>query len=158
LPISLFLPILALICQWFFGAVKVGTVDAFYFELEAAYMQLRKNLIMGFLGLAMLAAPLTASAQDYYYRHYGRPYYGYGYNRPYADPYEYAMPRGYGGGACAQAQHLRNVYNQDRWRGHPAAANDLIPRMREAERACSGGGYGYNGYRYRRYGYNRWRW
>jgi len=59
-----------------------------------------------------------------------------------AVPY-YVMPYGYAGGACAWARHLRTVYNQDRYTGHPAAANDLLPQLQRAERAC-GVPYGYN--------------
>jgi hypothetical protein len=69
---------------------------------------------------------------------YNRGYYGYG-NRGY----------GYAGGSCGWARHLRNVYNQDRWSGHPAAAEDLLPRLRRAERACGARSYGYN--RWHRY-------
>jgi len=57
------------------------------------------------------------------------------------------MPQGYAGGACAWARHLRRVYFYDRNTGHPAAAADLLPRLRRAERAC-GVHYGYNSYRY----------
>jgi hypothetical protein len=64
--------------------------------------------------------------------------------RYYADPVPYyVMPYGYAGGACAWARHLRAVYNQDRYTGHPAAANDLLPQLQRAERAC-GVPYGYN--------------
>jgi TolA-binding protein len=76
------------------------------------------------------------------------------YDRAYDPDYdnEYAsgwvMPRGYGGGACAWARHLRNVYNHDRYTGHPAAAESLLWQMRRAERSC-GVPYGYNSYRYR---------
>lgn len=66
---------------------------------------------------------------DYDYGRAGAPY--------------YEMPRGYAGGACAWARHLRVVYNQDRYSGHPAAAEDLLPRLRNAERACGGVPYGY---------------
>ena len=59
-----------------------------------------------------------------------------------AAPY-YVMPYGYAGGACAWARHLQLVYNQDRYSGHPAAANDLLPQLHRAERAC-GVPYGYN--------------
>jgi hypothetical protein len=71
---------------------------------------------------------------------------GYNYNRGY---YGYAMPRGYSGGSCGWARHLRQVYNQDRYSGHPAAASDLLPQMRRAERSCGGANYGYN--RWHRY-------
>jgi len=64
--------------------------------------------------------------------------------RYYADPVPYyVMPYGYAGGACAWARHLQVVYNQDRYSGHPAAANDLLPQLHRAERAC-GVPYGYN--------------
>jgi len=64
--------------------------------------------------------------------------------RYYADPVPYyVMPYSYAGGACAWARHLRAVYNQDRYTGHPAAANDLLPQLQRAERAC-GVPYGYN--------------
>ena len=72
-----------------------------------------------------------------------------GYNGPYAEGPYYVMPRGYAGGSCAWARHLRNVYTHDRYTGHPAAAADLLPRLHRAERACGGVRYGYN--RYRRY-------
>ncbi len=65
----------------------------------------------------------------------------------YGAPYD-VMPQGYAGGACGWARHLRAVYNHDRYTGHPAAAEDLLPRLRRAERACGGVPYGYNGYRY----------
>jgi hypothetical protein len=81
------------------------------------------------------------------YRSYGDRYHGdydgYAEGAPY-----YVMPRGYAGGACGWARHLRNVYNQDRYTGHPAAAEDLLPQLYRAERACGGVPYGYNGYRY----------
>jgi hypothetical protein len=64
-------------------------------------------------------------------------------------PY-YAMPRGYAGGSCAWARHLRAVYLHDRNTGHPAAANDLIPQLHRAERNCGGVRYGYNSYRHYR--------
>ena len=73
-------------------------------------------------------------------------YRGRGYYAPYSNgaPY-YVMPRGYAGGACAWARHLRAVYLHDRNTGHPSAANDLLPQMRRAERSCGGVPYGYNG-------------
>lgn len=78
-------------------------------------------------------------------------YGGYG-NRGYYAPYSngapyYVMPRGYAGGACAWARHLRTIYLHDRNTGHPSAANDLLPQMHRAERSCGGVPYGYNGVR-----------
>ncbi len=71
---------------------------------------------------------------------YDRDYYNY---YPRSGPPYYEMPGEYAGGACSWARHLRLVYDQDRARGHPAAANDLLPQLHRAERAC-GVPYGYN--------------
>lgn len=81
---------------------------------------------------------------NYTYRRYDRRYYV-----PCAAgaPY-YVMPRGYAGGACAWARHLRAIYQHDRATGHPAAANDLLSQLHRAERDCGGVPYGY---------YNRYR-
>ncbi len=82
---------------------------------------------------------------DRWNRDRDRDYRNYGDHDDYAEgaPY-YVMPYGYSGGACAWAQHLRNVYVHDRNTGHPAAAADLIPQLRNAERNCGGVPYGYN--------------
>ena len=84
--------------------------------------------------------------RDYVRRDYDNNYRGPNYGR--RDYYDrddaWMMPRNYAGGSCAWARHLRVVYNQDRYTGHPAAAADLLPRLRRAERACSGARYGYN--------------
>jgi len=88
--------------------------------------------------------------RDYGRRDYDNDYRGHNYNRGYYDRDDaWAMPRNYAGGSCAWARHLRVVYNQDRYSGHPAAAADLLPRLRRAERACGGSNYGYN--RWHRY-------
>ena len=50
----------------------------------------------------------------------------------------WVMPEGYAGGPCAWAHHLRVVIDQDRESGHPAAADDLMPHLYEAERRCHG--------------------
>ncbi|HKN12006.1 MAG TPA: hypothetical protein VJX68_02330 [Candidatus Binatus sp.] len=180
-------------------------------------MKFSRNLMTGLIGLAMLAAPITAAAQDRdsgkydshqaqvqshdnapartaapaiatrkesrdqrdarsfntgpvvtehrdvrvdrdhdadRWKHDGdRDYRNYGdRDRDYDGPYAveapiYVMPRGYAGGACGWARHLRTVYEQDRNTGHPAAAADLLPQLRKAERACGGVPYGYNFYR-----------
>jgi hypothetical protein len=83
------------------------------------------------------------------YRTYGHDYDhdDYDHDRDYAAG-GWIMPRGYGGGACGWAQHLRNVYRHDEYTGHPAAAADLLGQMHRAERACGGVPYGYNTYRY----------
>jgi hypothetical protein len=88
--------------------------------------------------------------RNYVRRDYDNDYRGHNYNRgDYDRDDAWAMPRNYAGGSCAWARHLRVVYNQDRYRGHPAAAADLLPRLRRAERACGGANYGYN--RWHRY-------
>jgi hypothetical protein len=111
-------------------------------------------------------APLVADRRDRHedrrernrwnrvgWRH-DRRHYNYDHDRGYYGDYAseapyYVMPRGYAGGSCAWARHLRNVYTHDRYTGHPAAAADLLPRLHRAERACGGVRYGYN--RYHRY-------
>jgi hypothetical protein len=83
------------------------------------------------------------------YRTYGNRDYDhddYDHDRDYAAG-GWIMPRGYGGGACAWAQHLRNVYRHDEETGHPAAAADVLYQLHRAERSC-GVPYGYNSYRY----------
>jgi hypothetical protein len=75
------------------------------------------------------------------YRNYGDRGYDGGYYA--GGPGVYVMPYGYAGGACAWAQHLRNVYYQDRNTGHPAAAADLLGQLHNAEFNCGGVPYGY---------------
>jgi hypothetical protein len=84
------------------------------------------------------------------YRNYGHDYDhdDYDHDRDYAEG-GWIMPRGYYGGACGWAQHLRNVYRHDEYTGHPAAAADLLGQLHRAERACGGVPYGYNSYGYR---------
>lgn len=84
------------------------------------------------------------------YRNYGNRDYDhddYDHDRDYAAG-GWVMPRGYYGGACGWANHLRNVYRHDEYTGHPAAAADLLGQLHRAERACHGVPYGYNNYRY----------
>src|SRR5208337_4787607 len=157
-------------------------------------MKFSRNLMTGLIGLAMLAAPITAAAQDRdsgkYDSHQAQvqshdnapartaapaiatrkesrdqrdarsfntgpvvtEHRDVRVDRDHDGPYAveapiYVMPRGYAGGACGWARHLRTVYEQDRNTGHPAAAADLLPQLRKAERACGGVPYGYNVYR-----------
>jgi hypothetical protein len=79
------------------------------------------------------------------YRNYGG--HEYDHDREYAAD-GWVMPYGYTGGACAWARHLRNVYREDEYTGHPAAASDLLWQLRRAERNCGGVPYGYNSYPY----------
>jgi hypothetical protein len=91
--------------------------------------------------------------RNYVNRDYDRDYhrdYDRDYHRDYDRDYDgrrvegyYVMPRGYAGGACAWARHLREVYNHDRFTGHPAAAADLLPQIHKAERNCGGVPYGF---------------
>ena len=80
------------------------------------------------------------------YRNYGHNYgyRNYGYRSYYAAPAytPYYGGSGYGGGSCAWAQHIQNVYSRDRYTGHPAAARDLLPQLRRAQQACGGAPYG----------------
>jgi hypothetical protein len=78
------------------------------------------------------------------YRNYGA--HEFDHDREYAAG-GWVMPDGYAGGACAWAQHLRNVYQHDEYTGHPAAASDVLWQLRRAERNC-GVPYGYNVYPY----------
>jgi hypothetical protein len=61
---------------------------------------------------------------------------------PVVAPY-YAGPGyvgGYGGGrSCAQARRVMTVYQQDRYRGHPAAAADILRQNQWAFRSGCGG-------------------
>jgi hypothetical protein len=82
--------------------------------------------------------------RDKRYRDYDHD--DYDHDRDYAAG-GWVMPRGYYGGACGWAQHLRNVYRHDEYTGHPAAARDLLWQIRRAERECGGIPYGYNVYR-----------
>ncbi|MGC1678046.1 MAG: hypothetical protein WA740_11000 [Candidatus Binataceae bacterium] len=71
---------------------------------------------------------------------------GYGYAGP-SEMYGAGVPAygpsyaglGYGGGACSNVQRLENQVRRDRNTGHPAAANDLLHRMRFAESRCGSG-------------------
>lgn len=76
---------------------------------------------------------------SYDHRDYrGHDYGGYAVAEPI-----YVMPRGYAGGACAWARHLRHVYYQDENTGHPAAASDVLVELHRAERNCGGVPYSY---------------
>jgi hypothetical protein len=73
------------------------------------------------------------------YANYGRGYYV--APAPVVAPY-YAGPAyaGYAGGrSCAHARQIMTVYQQDRYRGHPAAAAELLRRNQWAFRSGCGG-------------------
>jgi hypothetical protein len=71
-------------------------------------------------------------------------YVGYGRGGYYGGPAYYGAPAyagGYGGGgSCARARQIQTVYQQDRYRGHPAAAADVLRQNQWAFRSGCGGG------------------
>jgi hypothetical protein len=104
-------------------------------------------------------------ADDYSNNGYGGYYRNRGYyNGPaYVTPYYGRSGYAASGGSCAWAQHIRNVYNRDRYTGHPSAARDLLPQLRRAEQSCGGASYGgrglFSGFgapAYENYGYNNY--
>jgi hypothetical protein len=68
---------------------------------------------------------------------------GYGYAAPAMGMYGAGMPSygggEYAGGACTNVQRLQNQARRDWYTGHPAAAVDLLQRMRWAENRCGVG-------------------
>jgi len=74
-------------------------------------------------------------------------YVGYGRGGYYGGPAYYGAPAyvggyggGYGGGgSCAKARQIQTVYQQDRYRGHPAAAADVLRQNQWAFRSGCGG-------------------
>ena len=92
-------------------------------------LKLKRGLAVAFLGLGLLAAPMSATAETYVepngavvhahprsaHRHWKEE------NRD----------------ACANAARLENQYRHDRATGHPAAANDVLAEMRTAESRCN---------------------
>jgi hypothetical protein len=128
-------------------------------------MKLKRILTSGILAGAMLALPMTATTfaepvsavnsnyvqrvkwyhhdydDDYGHpnrgysgnRYYGNRYYGNGYGN--GNRYGYGR-RGWGGGACSNAQRLQNQARRDRWSGHPAAAGDVAQQAAWARAHC----------------------
>ena len=81
---------------------------------------------------------------------YGHP--GYYANRPYyaGGPAYYGAPgyAGYGGGgSCAQARSIMSTYENDRYKGHPAAAADVLRQNQWAFRSgCGSPNTGFGGF------------
>src|SRR6266851_4524548 len=76
------------------------------------------------------------------YRNYG--YQNYGHGGYYAPSYRgansyYGAPGYAGGSSCTRAQRIVNVYQRDRYTGHPAAAADLLRQNRWAFSGACGG-------------------
>ncbi|MGO9451202.1 MAG: hypothetical protein ACLQDV_09205 [Candidatus Binataceae bacterium] len=110
-------------------------------------MKLKTKLIMGLLGGAMLALPLTAPAfaeppygtssnyiqpVDWWWDHYGNDgnaYANHGWHQGY---YEYDGQRY----ACDRARSLQNQVWHDRNTGHPAAARDVEQEAAVARARC----------------------
>jgi len=96
----------------------------------SSYLKLKRRLAVAFLGLGLLAAPMSATAETY------------------VEPngaVVHAHPRSAhrrwkeeSRDACANAARLENQYRRDRETGHPAAANDVLAEMRTAESRCHG--------------------
>lgn len=78
---------------------------------------------------------MWGNANDY--RNYGNGgYYGRAY--PATNSY-YGAPGYAGGSSCARAQRIMNVYQRDRYTGHPAAAAELLRQNRWALSGGCGG-------------------
>jgi hypothetical protein len=109
-----------------FATTRVGTVDEYRNQGAVAHRDWVENHPGWNRGYA-----------------YGRPaYYG---NRPYyaGGPAYYGAPGyaggGYGGGgSCAQARSIMSTYESDRYRGHPAAAADVLRQNEWAFRSGCG--------------------
>ena len=110
-------------------------------------MKLRRKLVMGLLGGAMLALPVTlpAFAQssygadsnhiqkvDWWWDHYKSDRDGYANHGWHKGQYEYNGKRY----ACSRARSLQNQVWQDRSTGHPAAASDVEAEAAAARARC----------------------
>ncbi len=110
-------------------------------------MKLKRNLIVGLLGVAMLALPMLAPAfaepasdgysnyiqpVDWWWDRYGHDrnaYANHGWHEGY---YSYGGRRN----PCARARSLQTQVWQDRQTGHPAAANDVAQEAAAARAHC----------------------
>jgi hypothetical protein len=90
-------------------------------------LKLKRGLAAVFLGLALLAAPMSAMAEPYV-----EP------NGAVVHPHPHRHRKDERQDACANAARLENQYRNDRATGHPAAANDVLEEMRTAESRCHG--------------------
>jgi len=89
----------------------------------------RLGLVLAIVGLSLWVTPINALAEEPYVAPYA--------NAPHPPAHHHrrndARSR-----ACANAAKLENQYHNDKNTGHPAAANDLLSEMREAENRCHG--------------------
>lgn len=96
----------------------------------SSYLKLKRGLAVAFLGLGLLAAPMSATAETYF-----EP------NGAVVHAHPRSAHRRWkeeSRDACANAARLENQYRRDRETGHPAAANDVLAEMRTAESRCHG--------------------
>jgi hypothetical protein len=96
----------------------------------SSHLRLRRGLAVAFLGLGLLAAPMSAMAETYV-----EPNGSVVHTHPRSAHRRFRDERG---DACANAARLENQYRHDRATGHPAAANDYLAEMRTAESRCRG--------------------
>ena len=83
---------------------------------------------MAFLGLGLLAARISATAETYV-----EPNGAAAHAHPQSAHRRWKEEKR---DACANAARLQNQYRHDRATGHPAAANDVLAEMRTAESRC----------------------
>ena len=117
-------------------------------EKEITRMKLKRTLIMGLLGGAMLALPLIAPAfaqtssgeysnyiqpvNDWWWDHYRGDRYGYANHGWHNGYYQYGGHRN----PCRRARDLQAQVWQDRQTGHPAAARDVEEEAAAARARC----------------------
>jgi hypothetical protein len=92
-------------------------------------LKLKRGLAAAFLGLAVLAAPMSTMAEPYV-----EPNGAVVHTHPQSS-HRHWKDKGRDD-ACANAERLENQYRHDRETGHPAAANDVLAEMRTAESRC----------------------
>ncbi len=110
-------------------------------------MKLKRKLIMGLLGGAMLALPMTAPAfaepssgaysnniqpVDWWWDHYKGDRDGYANHGWHNGYYQYGGHRV----SCERARQLQAQVWHDRQTGHPAAANDVAEEAAAARSRC----------------------
>ena len=93
-------------------------------------LNLKRGLAVAFLGLGLLAAPMTAMAETYV-----EPNGAVVHTHPRSAHRRF---KDESREACSNAARLESQYRRDRATGHPAAANDVLAEMRTAENRCHG--------------------
>ena len=111
-------------------------------------MNLKRALIMGLFGSAMLAMPMVAAPAhadpyynadsnhiqqvDWWWDHYGHDRDAYSNHGWHSGYYEYSGRKN----SCDRARGLQNEVWRDRQTGHPAAARDIEQEAAEARARC----------------------